>query len=287
MQPTVAPPGPLLPAFGLGPRSESPADAYVMLRHELICPNRDELSAVLALVTACETALKAVSDKMQREGANNRSTSSHSYGSSEKIVPRLAEAVTNSNSNRSYLTNGQRRALTGIVRVGALARGLLLSCDGQLDVDLVMLCSTKPSRTLLARVAAELQRELDVSWSFGSSIHSSLQKIAPHEYDVTPLPDEGRIGVSTLTPPPLPRITVRIAVTSTLYGDDWMSALRLGNSSSILAEDEDGMLTFAELADLLDRNQCLTALDELARVKWFQVNHIRRLPSALIVIVTS
>ena len=53
------------------------------------------------------------------------------------------------------------RALKGVMRVGVLAKGLLL--HGDLNVHLVVLCSEKPTRTLLERVADNLPKQLNVS----------------------------------------------------------------------------------------------------------------------------
>ena len=50
------------------------------------------------------------------------------------------------------------RALKGVMRVGVLAKGLLL--HGDLNVQLVLLCSEKPTRTLLERVADNLPKQL-------------------------------------------------------------------------------------------------------------------------------
>ncbi len=36
-------------------------------------------------------------------------------------------------------------------------------------------------------------------------------------------------------------------------------------------EDEDGLLSSSDMADLLDRQKCLAALAELRHAKWFQV----------------
>lgn len=53
------------------------------------------------------------------------------------------------------------------MRVGVLAKGLLLA--GDLTVGLVVMCSEKPGRTLLARVAALLPKHLAVSQDRGTS----------------------------------------------------------------------------------------------------------------------
>lgn len=54
------------------------------------------------------------------------------------------------------------RVLKGVMRVGVLAKGLLLSGDSQ--VQLVVLCTEKPTRTLLSKVAAVLPQQLKVKW---------------------------------------------------------------------------------------------------------------------------
>ena len=53
------------------------------------------------------------------------------------------------------------RVLKGVMRVGVLAKGLLL--HGDLNVHLVVLCSEKPTRTMLERVADSLPKQLAVS----------------------------------------------------------------------------------------------------------------------------
>ena len=53
------------------------------------------------------------------------------------------------------------RVLKGVMRVGVLAKGLLL--HGDLNVHLVVLCSEKPTRTMLERVADALPKQLAVS----------------------------------------------------------------------------------------------------------------------------
>lgn len=54
----------------------------------------------------------------------------------------------------------QPRMLKGAMRVGCLAKGLLLS--GDTAVDLVVLCAEKPTRTLLLKVAEYLPKQLQV-----------------------------------------------------------------------------------------------------------------------------
>ena len=53
------------------------------------------------------------------------------------------------------------RSLKGVMRVGVLAKGLLL--HGDLNVHLVLLCAEKPTRAMLERVASMLPQYLLVS----------------------------------------------------------------------------------------------------------------------------
>ena len=53
--------------------------------------------------------------------------------------------------------------LRGVMRVGLVAKGLLLT--GDLDLELVLLCADKPTGTLLTRVAELLDQQLQVAWT--------------------------------------------------------------------------------------------------------------------------
>lgn len=60
----------------------------------------------------------------------------------------------------SALASPPPRMLKGVVRVGILAKGLVLRGDH--SVQLTLLCSKKPTRSLLQRIQQELPRELSV-----------------------------------------------------------------------------------------------------------------------------
>lgn len=62
---------------------------------------------------------------------------------------------------REKKEDGPPRMLKGVMRVGILAKGLLLR--GDTSVQLVVLCGDKPTRTLLDRVADNLPKQLAVS----------------------------------------------------------------------------------------------------------------------------
>lgn len=52
------------------------------------------------------------------------------------------------------------RVLKGVMRVGVLAKGLLLR--GDKNVNLVLLCSEKPTKDLLSRIVEHLPKQLTV-----------------------------------------------------------------------------------------------------------------------------
>ncbi len=56
------------------------------------------------------------------------------------------------------------RVLKGVMRVGVLAKGLLLK--GDLNMGLVVICTEKPTRTLLERVANNLPKQMQVSTGY-------------------------------------------------------------------------------------------------------------------------
>ena len=58
------------------------------------------------------------------------------------------------------------RVLKGVMRVGVLAKGLLL--HGDTAVNLVVLCAEKPTRTLLNKVAENLPKQLQASEKFSA-----------------------------------------------------------------------------------------------------------------------
>ena len=69
--------------------------------------------------------------------------------------------------------DGAPRLLKGVMRVGILAKGLLLNGDN--NVQLVVLCGDKPTRTLLERVADNLPKQLSVSILFACKVYQFNQ----------------------------------------------------------------------------------------------------------------
>lgn len=210
------PPPPLMgrPGASLFPpgwRPQTSNDRYVLFKHSIIYPTEEELLAVQRAVAHTERALKLVSDTLAREEGG---------GQCSAIAP-------------------SARVLKGVMRVGVLAKGLLLRGDRR--VHLTLLCSEKPTHTLLRRITELLPRKLLV--------------VAEDKYEVSCDPD-ANIIISSCEEP---RMQVSVAVTSPLVREDPSAD---GGSEPAAPQPEP--------RDLLSAETCLESLAALRRAKWFQ-----------------
>ncbi|KFB40726.1 AGAP001905-PA-like protein [Anopheles sinensis] len=254
------------PFFGMlpGRRPESSDDRHVVARHAEIYPKEEELQTIQRIVSHTERALKLVSDVMTSGGGASMAVEPAVVSADGAEAVKKQEAANEQSKEQSTIQSQQPsttpsgtpsgktgqanqmisfhkeaegptyRLLKGVMRVGLLAKGLLLHGDDV--VQLVMLCEEKPTTSLLKRVATELPIQ--------------LKKIAEdHRYTVTMAPVEGAVLVTDGT------MTVKISLTSPL--------LREVNASS--AEQ-----AVQCTEDLLPREPCLQALAALRHAKWFQ-----------------
>ncbi|KAG8599133.1 hypothetical protein GDO81_002889 [Engystomops pustulosus] len=227
------PPGLLGVRPGMPPQAQGPAplrrpdssdDRYVMTKHAAIYPTEEELQAVQKIVSLTERALKLVSDSMaDQDKSKGKETE-------EKKDPT------------------KERALKGVLRVGVLAKGLLLR--GDRNVSLVLLCAEKPTRTLLTRIAENLPKQLSV--------------ISPEMYEVACSIPEAAIILNSCVEP---KMQVTITLTSPVIREE---SMRDGDVTSVMVKDP---------PDVLDRQKCLDALAALRHAKWFQVRNIILLSS--------
>merc|ERR1719505_59281 len=93
------------------------------------------------------------------------------------------------------------RALKGVMRVGALAKGLLLK--GQLNVELVVLCSEKPTYTLLKKV--------------GKLVPEKLKEVTEEKYNMSISVVQCAIIISSTKEP---KTTVKVTLTSPVMRED-------------------------------------------------------------------
>ncbi|XP_018122041.1 zinc finger RNA-binding protein isoform X2 [Xenopus laevis] len=196
-------------------RPDSSDDRYVMTKHAAIYPTEDELQAVQKIVSLTERALKLVSDSMADQDQTKTKESD------DKKEP------------------SKERALKGVLRVGVLAKGLLLR--GDRNVSLVLLCAEKPTRALLSRISENLPKQLSV--------------ICPEKYEVSCSIPEAAIILSSCVEP---KMQVTITMTSPVIREESTSD---GDVTPGMVKDP---------PDVLDRQKCLDALAALRHAKWFQ-----------------
>ncbi|XP_029999751.1 zinc finger RNA-binding protein isoform X2 [Sphaeramia orbicularis] len=195
-------------------RPDSSDDRYVMTKHAAIYPSEDELQSIQKIVSITERALKLVSD----------------------IITDQDKPKDEEKEKKDPLKD---RALKGVMRVGVLAKGLLLR--GDKNVNLVLLCSEKPTKGLLTRIVEHLPKQLTM--------------VTPEKYEVKGSIQEAAIILTSCSEP---KMQVTITLTSPVIREE---NGRDGDVTSGMVKDP---------ADVLDRQICLDALAALRHAKWFQ-----------------
>ncbi|XP_048519149.1 zinc finger RNA-binding protein isoform X5 [Dendroctonus ponderosae] len=216
------------PPFFPGPgtrRPESSDDRHVMAKHAEIYPKEEELQVVQRIVSHSERALKQVSDQLAEakpsEGDANK----------DKAVDQPQKEDGRDNQLFSFQKEQDAsRMLRGVMRVGHLAKGLLLKGDNQ--VELVVLCADKPTLTLLKKVVELLP--------------AAFKQVAPDAaYQVVINPAEAGLTIQA------EGLTVLVQLTSPVMREQEAAS---GGSDR----------------DVLSRGKCLQALAALRHTKWFQ-----------------
>ncbi|XP_026180233.1 interleukin enhancer-binding factor 3 homolog isoform X2 [Mastacembelus armatus] len=198
-------------------------DRHVMAKHSAIYPTQEELESVQNMVSHTERALKAVSDWLDKQ--EKGTSKSDSDGTEPEKESEHKDQAT--------------RSLRGVMRVGLVAKGLLLK--GDLDLELVLLCKDKPTISLLKKVSENLVTQ--------------LRLITEDKYVVSQHIREASIVIKNTKEPPL---TLTIHLTSPLVREE-MERAAAGETLSV-----------NDPPDVLDRQKCLTALASLRHAKWFQ-----------------
>ncbi|XP_032598963.1 zinc finger RNA-binding protein isoform X2 [Drosophila grimshawi] len=159
------------PHFGMMPgggnvrRPESTDDRHAIARHAEIYPKEEELQTIQRIVSHTERALKLVSDTLAElptppapAPAPTAAAAAGDNGPAAKKEKsdKVSEKDGRDNQIFSFHKDGDNggnvvRVLKGVMRVGYLAKGLLL--HGDTAVELVVLCAEKPTTSLLQRVA--------------------------------------------------------------------------------------------------------------------------------------
>lgn len=168
-----------MPGGGNVRRPESTDDRHAIARHAEIYPKEEELQTIQRIVSHTERALKLVSDALAELPSPTATGETGPVAKKEK-PDKPSEKYGRDNQIFSFhkdADNGGNvvRILKGVMRVGYLAKGLLL--HGDTAVELVVLCAEKPTSSLLQRVANVLPDKLK---EVAGKLHNMLNKIPSH-----------------------------------------------------------------------------------------------------------
>ncbi|XP_029286441.1 zinc finger RNA-binding protein isoform X3 [Cottoperca gobio] len=229
--PLMSRPGmPVPPLLTCVRRPDSPDDRHIMAKHSTIYPVEEELQAVQRIVSHSERALKLVSDSLL-----------------EKEAPAVDTAAAAAEGGDEKGPENAARLLKGVMRVGILAKGLLLR--GDRNVELILLTAKKPTITLLKNIAQHLPKELET--------------FSEDQYEVQAHPEEANIVILSSKEP---KMQVTISLTSPLMRED--PATEKDKQAGGKAAEKG--VAEKEPADLLNKRKCLENLASLRHAKWFQ-----------------
>uniref|UniRef100_A0A674GGM3 Spermatid perinuclear RNA-binding protein n=1 Tax=Taeniopygia guttata TaxID=59729 RepID=A0A674GGM3_TAEGU len=236
-------------------RSFANDDRHVMVKHSTIYPSPEELEAVQNMVSTVECALKHVSDWMDEKNKSAKC---------EGDVEAKEEAAEGTAKDQGG------RTLCGVMRIGLVAKGLLIKDD--MDLELVLMCKEKPTKTLLCIVKDNLPAQ--------------IQKLTEEKYLVEEHVNEAAIVIHNTKEP---KLTLKVILTSPLIRDEAekkeggmlcvpscpdvrMYRKTFLDFSSVPTSLEKCSYNVAmkDPPDLLDRQKCLEALASLRHAKWFQ-----------------
>uniref|UniRef100_A0A8C4PWT5 Interleukin enhancer binding factor 3a n=1 Tax=Eptatretus burgeri TaxID=7764 RepID=A0A8C4PWT5_EPTBU len=228
-------------------------DRHVMAKHLVIYPQSEELKAMQSFVNTTELALTMLADWKLPSGSKQSpaldtsgtcclNTDADSDGRKKSNDSTLSSAIDtsciNTEADSDESAEGSiSRQLCGVMRIGALAKGLLLC--GETHFDLVLICKDKPTRSLLMSISLTLPEQLKVA---------AQDK---EEFEVKANPDDATIEVTALSS----KLSIHITLTSPAMRQD--------------GENGDDSMTDSP-ADVLDRQKCLNALAAVRHAIWFQ-----------------
>ncbi|XP_029921380.1 spermatid perinuclear RNA-binding protein [Myripristis murdjan] len=266
-------------------RSFGNDDRHVMAKHSTIYPSSHELEAVQSLVSTVECALKHVSDWLDQSSCDvHNQVDSQPADSTEEDDPGDDPSDEAEDSSDSYRESSSGGVLCGVMRIGLVAKGLLIK--GDMDLELVLMCRDKPTQTLLDTVCHNLPTQ--------------IQKLTEEKYEVTSSLPEAAILVQTTTEP---KLTLKITLTSPAMREEeddeedeqeGEEEEEEEEETEEQEEEQDGQVLGAaaqrveaeqeeEEGEVLDRHRCLLALAALRHAKWFQAR-VNGLKSCVIVL---
>ncbi|CAG12561.1 unnamed protein product, partial [Tetraodon nigroviridis] len=223
--PGLQPQGPVPPR-----RPDSSDDRYVMTKHAAIYPSEDELQSIQKIVSITERALKLVSDIISDQDKSTEEEEEEEVAAEEDPSRdrhgglQMPPAPSRLGLLDAGLCCDVSRLLKGVMRVGVLAKGLLLR--GDKNVHLVLLCSEKPTKDLLSRIVEHLPKQLTVTPPAGppqgrptsrDGCVCASQVVTPEKYEVRGSAQDAAI---VLTSSAEPKMQVTITLTSPVIREE-------------------------------------------------------------------
>ncbi|XP_031682086.1 spermatid perinuclear RNA-binding protein isoform X6 [Oncorhynchus kisutch] len=273
-------------------RSFGNDDRHVMAKHSSVYPSSSELEAVQTLVSTVEGALKHVSDWIDQSNVQSVQSNSQTDaavgqtdGQSDAAVgqpnptdspvpkdgscdhdddlnpnddPSLSPRASPDDSTDGGSSEPSGGVLCGVMRIGLVAKGLLIKQD--MDLELVLMCREKPTETLLCAVCDNLPLQ--------------IQKLTEEKYEVHRCVPEAAILVCCTTEP---KLTLKVTLSSPQMREDSDT-----DEQGTRDEQVEGV-ELSDPADMLDRHRCLVALAALRHAKWFQAR-VNGLKSCVIIL---
>ena len=204
----------------------TPDDKHVMDKHRSIFPDDKDLNKILKTVDKVERSLKTISDKFFEDG------------------------------------EASEREVTGVARVGDLAKSLLLK--GDKNVHLVVMCSKKPTEKLLENLTQSLKKQLEetVEVKTENCDDANNQESTEKKCEVISEVKISGFFVKTES------CDIKVTLTSTLLRRNDGEGDEEGEDPA-KPETEDENNTEQDPEDLLPLECGLKGLAELRRAKWF------------------
>ncbi|XP_065912884.1 zinc finger RNA-binding protein-like isoform X2 [Dysidea avara] len=135
-------------------------DKLVLNKHSMVYPTDEELKEVQAVMGEIEKALKQISDVLLEESCAQVAAKEGKDKCADMPVKK----------------DEKMRELMGVMRVGALARGLMLRGERQMEVVLMM--KNKPTEALLDKIASLLPERLLSSESASYTVAKHISQSA-------------------------------------------------------------------------------------------------------------
>lgn len=232
------------PRKSSGARPTTAEDHYMLTKHLGLYPSSEEMAEIHNTILSFENALKLASDIIATEDTpiEISDTSKPLEVPTPKTDPGKIEAEktvepteiseetsVDHDEPKDDVETEACRVLKGAMRVGPLSKGLLIR--GDVVEHLVVICSERPTRSLLQRILDHLPTQ--------------LAAVSEKKFDIEPLFEESGLLVKTDEP----AASFVVTLTSTPDKEPFES----------------------RSDDLLNEECCLSALTQLRRTKWFQV----------------